>query len=79
MTSFSLNHTPKRLGIMSAKSIYDYNSLNYMRSHSEIARRARLLSYKLFGFPQSIPNNEDRNSDDWSKIQSIKEISLVSL
>lgn len=40
-----------------------------MRSHSEIARRARILSYKLFGFPQSIPKNQDRNSGDWSKIQ----------
>lgn len=72
MTSFSLNHMPKGLGIIPAKSIYDYNSLNYMRSHSEIARRMRLLSYKIFGFPQSIPNNDDRNSGDWSKIQKNK-------
>ncbi len=38
-----------------------------MRSHSESDRRASLLSYKLFGFPQSILNNDDRNSDNRSK------------
>ena len=66
---FSLNNMPKSLGIIPAKSIYDYNSLNYMRAHSETARRARLLSYKLFGYPKEIPNNDDRNSEDWAKIQ----------
>ena len=66
---FSLNNMPKTLGIIPAKSIYDYNSLNYMRAHSETARRARLLSYKLFGYPKEIPNNDDRNSEDWEKIQ----------
>lgn len=66
---FSLNNMPKSLGIIPAKSIYDYNSLNYMRAHSETARRARLLSYKLFGYPKEIPNNDDRNSQDWAKIQ----------
>jgi len=68
-TSFSLNHMPKSLGIIKAKSVYDYNSLNYMRSHSEKARVARMLSYKLFGYPNPIPDNDDRNSGDWAKIQ----------
>ena len=62
LTSFSLNNMPKSLGIIPADSIYDYNSLNYMRSHSEIARKARILAYKLFGGPQEIPDNDNRNS-----------------
>ena len=66
LTSFSLNHLPKTLGIIPAKSIYDYNSLNYMRKHSEIARKARLFSYKIKGFPPPIPNDDNRNVSDWS-------------
>ena len=66
LTSFSLNHMPKTLGIIPAKSIYDYNSLNYMRAHSEIARKARLFSYKLKGFPPPIPDDDNRNVSDWS-------------
>ncbi len=72
LTSFSLNHMPKTLGIIPAKSIYDYNSLNYMRAHSEKARVARLLSYKVFGFPKPIPNDNNRNSGDWAQIQREK-------
>lgn len=72
LTSFSLNHMPKTLGIIPAKSVYDYNSLNYLRSHSEKARLARLLSYKVFGFPKPIPNNDIRNSEDWAMIQREK-------
>ncbi|HUM45374.1 MAG TPA: hypothetical protein PLD84_00505 [Chitinophagales bacterium] len=67
LTSFSLNHMPKSLGIIPAKSIYDYNSLNYMRSHSEIARKARLFSYKIKGMPPPIPDDDNRNVSDWSK------------
>jgi catalase len=62
LTSFSLNNMPATLGIIPAESIYDYNSLNYMRSHSEIARKARILAYKLFGGPPPIPDNDNRNS-----------------
>lgn len=65
LTSFSLNNMPASLSYIPAKSIYDYNSLNYMRSHSEIARKARLLSYKVFGFPPAIPNDDNRNVSDW--------------
>jgi arachidonate 5-lipoxygenase len=65
-TSFSLNNMPKNLGIIPAKSVYDYNSLNYMRSHSEIARKARLFSYKVFGYPPEIPDDDNRNVSDWS-------------
>ncbi|MBX2868449.1 MAG: hypothetical protein KTR18_07215 [Acidiferrobacterales bacterium] len=62
LTSFSLNNMPESLGVLPAESIYDYNSVNYMRSHSEIARKARIFAYKLFGGPEEIPNNDDRNS-----------------
>jgi catalase len=62
LTSFSLNNMPKSLGIIPATSIHDYNSLNYMRSHSEIARKARIFAYKLFGGPEPIPDNDNRNS-----------------
>lgn len=62
LTSFSLNNMPDTLGIIPAESIYDYNSLNYMRSHSEIARKARIFAYKLFGGPPPIPDNDNRNS-----------------
>ncbi|MGB0848440.1 MAG: catalase [Thiolinea sp.] len=61
MTSFSLNNMPGSLGILPATSVYDYNSLNYMRSHSEIARKARILAYRLFGGPEEIPDNDVRN------------------
>ncbi len=66
-TSFSLNHMPKNLGIIPSKSIYDYNSLNYLRAHSEIARKARLLSYRVFGYPPEIPDDDNRNVSDWSE------------
>ncbi|MBK9731574.1 MAG: hypothetical protein IPO83_09830 [Chitinophagaceae bacterium] len=66
-TTFSLNNMPKSLGRIPAKSIYDYNSVNYMRAHSEIARKARLWSYKIKGFPPPIPDDDDRNGTEWSK------------
>jgi hypothetical protein len=62
LTSFSLNNMPKMLGIIPAESIYDYNSVNYIRSHSEIAKKARIFAYKLFGGPQEIPDDDNRNS-----------------
>ena len=65
MTTFSVNNMPATLGVLPAKSIYDYNSLNYMRSHSEIARKARLLSYKIFGMVPPIPDNDNRNAEVW--------------
>jgi arachidonate 5-lipoxygenase len=66
ITSFSINNMPKNLSIIPSKSVYDYNSLNYLRSHSEIARKARLLSYKVFGYPPEIPDDDNRNVSDWS-------------
>jgi catalase len=59
---FGVSNLPKGLGYIPAKSIYDFNSLNYMRDKTEIARKARLLGYKLFGKPVEIPENDNRNS-----------------
>jgi len=67
MTTFSVNNMPKGLGVIPANSIFDYNSLNYMRVHSEIARKARLLSYKVFGMVPPIPDNDNRNVSDWGQ------------
>lgn len=64
-TSFSLNHMPKTLGILPSKSLYDFNSLNYMRANVEIARKARFLSYKLYGYPPPVPDNDNRNVTEW--------------
>ncbi len=61
LTAFSVSHMPKSLGILPAKNIFDYNSLNYMRSKSEIARKARNFSYKVFGMVPPIPDNDNRN------------------
>ncbi len=66
-TSFSVNNMPKTLGILPAASVYDYNSLNYLRAHSEIARKARLLSYKFFGMVPPIPDNDNRNVAVWGE------------
>lgn len=65
--AFSVNNMPKSLGILPAKSMYDYNSLNYLRSHSEFARKMRMLSLKLFGMVPPIPDNDYRNAEDWGK------------
>jgi hypothetical protein len=65
MTTFSVNNMPRTLGVLPAKSIYDYNSLNYLRAHSEIARKARILSYSIFGMVPPIPDNSNRNAEDW--------------
>lgn len=67
LTTFSVNNMPKSLGIIPAHSIFDYNSLNYMRAHSEIARRARMWSYAFFGMVPPIPDNDNRNVSDWGQ------------
>jgi catalase len=66
-TTFSVNNMPKSLGIIPAYSIFDYNSLNYLRSHSELARKARLFSYRIFGMVPPIPDNDNRNVSNWGE------------
>ena len=59
---FSVINMPKKLGMIKAYSIYDYNSLNYMRAKTEVARKARLWAYKIWGNPVEIPDSDNRNS-----------------
>jgi len=61
-TTFSFNNLPKSLGVIPAKSMYDYNSLNYMRKHIDSAKRMRLWAYKVKGVPPEIPDDDYRNS-----------------
>jgi catalase len=58
---FSMRNLPKGLGTIPSHSIYDYNSLNYLRKHSDLARFARVWAIKLFGMPPEIPDNDVRN------------------
>jgi arachidonate 5-lipoxygenase len=62
---FSLKNMPKALGMIPARSIYDYNSLNYMRAKTEVARRVRLFSYRVFGMVPPIPDNDNRDAEEW--------------
>ena len=61
MMVFSSKQMPKGLGVIPARSVYDYNSLNYMRKRSDIARHARVWTIRLFGMPKGIPSDDDRN------------------
>ena len=61
LMAFSLANLPKGLGIIPAKNLIDYNSLNYMRRHSEMARKVRLWSYRWFGVPPEIADDDNRN------------------
>jgi len=58
---FSMKNLPKGLGTIPSYSIYDYNSLNFLRKHSDLARFARLWTIKIFGMPSEIPDSEVRN------------------
>jgi len=60
-TTFSLKNMPRSLGIIPATSVYDYNSMNYMRANTEFARKIRLLHYKIWGAPEPIPDDNNRN------------------
>ncbi|MFM9963038.1 MAG: hypothetical protein ACKV2Q_17655 [Planctomycetaceae bacterium] len=58
---FSLNHHPQSIGLIEATSIHDYNSLNYIRASVDLAKKSRLLAYKLFGMPKALPDIGPRN------------------
>lgn len=47
--AFDVTHHPKTIGILPAKSLDDFNSLNYMRKQSGLAIHARRLFQRLFG------------------------------
>ncbi len=50
---YSIDQQPPSLGLIPAKSIHDYNSVNYLRVRSKPAKIARLWSYKVLGMPAS--------------------------
>ncbi len=58
---FSMKNLPKGLGIIPSYSIFDYNSLNFLRKHSDLARYARVWAIKIFGMPPEIPDSDLRN------------------
>lgn len=57
LTYFSIVYHPKSLAFVPAKSIDDPASLMYIRAMGDIARRARMLGQKLFGFARKVPEH----------------------
>ncbi|QRK10605.1 hypothetical protein JQX13_11250 [Archangium violaceum] len=53
---FSMSHHPPSLGLLPAESVDDYNSLNYMRRASNVAKRFRLLFCQLLGERKPLPS-----------------------
>lgn len=51
-TRMSLRHLPPSLAILPAKSVHDYNSLNYMRAVADSVKGLRVKAGRLFGRPQ---------------------------
>jgi arachidonate 5-lipoxygenase len=58
---FTLNHHPSSIGLIEATSMHDYNSMNYIRAKMDLAKKARLFAYKLFGIPKALPDVGPRN------------------
>jgi hypothetical protein len=48
---FSIGHQPPSLGLIAAKSIDDYNSINYARRRMALAKHARIFAYRRKGAP----------------------------
>lgn len=61
MMRFSVGHTPPSLALLPAYSVDDYNSVNYMRVRSGIAKALRLAVYKLLGMPKPVPERPVAN------------------
>ena len=49
------------VSLIPATSIDDYNSLNYLRAKVDLAKKCRLLAYKLFGMQKPLPDIGPRN------------------
>jgi arachidonate 5-lipoxygenase len=54
--AFEITNIPRSMGILPAKSIDDFNSLNYMRKQSKWAIRTRRFFQRLFGPPKDVPD-----------------------
>lgn len=53
---FHIANLPKCMSVPKARSIHDPASLNHLRRLDIWTKRARLLSYRLFGMPGAIPD-----------------------
>ena len=56
-TWFSLGNHPPSLGLLPTQSIHDYNSLNYMRRASDVARKLRVLICSVVGGRKLLPDD----------------------
>jgi arachidonate 5-lipoxygenase len=56
-TWFSLGNHPPSLGLLPARSIHDYNSLNTMRLASDVARKLRVLICSVVGGRKLLPDD----------------------
>jgi catalase len=63
LTSFDIGNHPPSLPVPPATSIDDYHSINHLRLKGWPARKARLLSYRLFGMLPKFPDS--RQAPDW--------------
>jgi arachidonate 5-lipoxygenase len=61
LTSFSFANFPREIFVLPAKSIHDYNSINYMRRRTGMARRVRLFVTRMFGLPEEYAGDGERN------------------
>ena len=61
LTSYSVANLPPSLRILPARSIHDFNSVNYMRSKEWPARWARTVMIWLFGLPEEYASDGPRN------------------
>ena len=71
LTWFDMRNHPPSLPIPKARSIDDPHSLNHLRLASIWARRARLLSYRLFGMPAAF--QASRYAEDWIGIPPLED------
>lgn len=55
--AFEVTNLPSSMSLLPAKSLDDFNSLNYMRKQAIWAIRARRLLQRLFGPPHSAPDD----------------------
>jgi hypothetical protein len=58
----SLRHRPPSLALLPSASIDDYNSINYIRAHSDWAKQVRVFANKLFGMPKPVPDERPKGA-----------------
>ena len=52
---YSLRSCPPSLDLIPAKSIDDYNSINYLRAAADIAKHARDFEREIFAGSRALP------------------------